>query len=70
MKIKILDYRLGGRVFSDHSLPYSHGQEVEGTTEDVARISKECLDVGLNVMSYHIHHSGDMVVSVDLQRFK
>jgi hypothetical protein len=70
MKIKMIDFRLGGRVFAEHQLPYSNGQEVEGTTDDVARYTKQFLDAGLNVMSYHIHSTGDMVICVDYLRFQ
>lgn len=70
MKIKIMDFRQGGNVFREHNLPYENGQEIIGTTEDVARLTKEFLDVGLNVMAYHIHSHGDMAISVDYNRFQ
>ena len=80
MKIQIADWRRAGNLFTENGLPYTHGQEMEGTPEDALRIAGECMTKGLNVMLVKIMegpgtkkqpsvHTGWMV-AVDTYRFQ
>lgn len=68
MKIKLIEFRTN--IFHDYGLPYSHGQEIVGSLEDLAKICISFWEKKLNVKTYHIHHTGDMVVVVDIYRFQ
>jgi hypothetical protein len=55
MKIHIADWRKAGGLFTEFQLPYSHGEEFEGTETDMLRIAEECFRKGLNVMLARVH---------------
>ena len=74
MKIHIADWREAGNLFEKNDLPYTHGQEFEGTLDDALRIARECMTIGLNVMLVTTWEGSSRVrtgwmVAVDTFRF-
>ncbi len=70
MKIKIVDWRRNGLLFTQHQLPYTNHQEIEGDLNKVAELIKDFMMAGLNVMSYHVPSTSSVVLAVDTFRFQ